>query len=81
MEPEIKDTLKLYDELIAGGCTESQARVQATQMGYVSYTITSALSNIEKDLKAIEKDLIWMKIIGGAMSVTFFGNLVKSCWT
>jgi hypothetical protein len=58
-----KGTLEIYDELIAGGCTEAQARVQANQLG-----TTSSL------LERIEKDLYWMRIIGGAMTVAFFSN-------
>ena len=65
-----KDTLELYDELIAGGCTEKQARVQARQLGSVGTILDSMNSKLDK----IDKDLIWMRVIGGVMSATFFAN-------
>lgn len=58
-----KDTLKLYDELIAGGCSETEARAQAQQLGEVT-------NIIEK----IERDLYWLRIIGGAMALAFVSN-------
>ena len=60
-----KDTLELYDELIAGGCTESQARVQAKQLG--------ATGNI---LDEIKNELYWMRLIGAAMTIAFFSNIL-----
>lgn len=76
-----KDTLKLYDELIAGGCTEAQARVQAEQLGSVGTVLDQFKSDI-KDFKTdmdnrfngLEKDLFWMRVIGGAMAFAFLGS-------
>lgn len=61
-----KDTLELYDELIAGGCSEAQARVQAKQLGSVG--------NI---LDKIDKDLLWMRVIGAGMIVACFAVMFK----
>jgi hypothetical protein len=62
---KMKDTLSLYDELLAGGCTEAQARVQAHQLGDVS--------DVTKDIK---NELLWLRIIGGAMTLSFFSNFI-----
>lgn len=67
-----KDTLELYDELIAGGCTEAQARAQAKQLGAVG----TELGAIRTVLDDIRKDLFWMRIIGGVMCVAFFSNCI-----
>lgn len=61
-----KDTLTLYDELIAKGTSEPQARIQVQQLG--------GLSNI---MEKIEKDLFWLRVIGGAMAVGIMGILFK----
>ncbi len=60
---QYKDTLELYDELIAGGASESAARIQAKQLG-----------DVGNALKQLGNDMFWMRIIGGAMTVTFFSN-------
>lgn len=62
----MKDTLSIYDELLAGGCTEVQARAQAKQLGDVRDLVS-----------VIEKDLFWMRIIGGAMTLAFLTNGLK----
>jgi hypothetical protein len=63
---EIKDTLTMYDELVAGGCTETQARIQAMQLGTVSNLV-----------ERIEKDLFWMRAIGAGMIVACFAVMFK----
>lgn len=84
-----KDTLELYDELVAGGCTEAQARVQAKQLASVGDNLanalnriddkfTGALERIDKRLIAIDKDLFWMRIIGGSMTLAFLSNGISS---
>jgi hypothetical protein len=65
-----RDTLQLYDELIAAGIPEAQARAQAKQLGEVAMEQNGMLNVLEK----IEKDMYWMRIIGAAMTVTFFSN-------
>ena len=65
----MKDTLTLYDELIAGGCTESQARVQARQLG--------DMSDVAKDMLT---ELKWLKVIGLFMIGAFVGNLLFIGW-
>ena len=65
-----KDTLALYDDLVAGGCTEAQARVQAKQLGGVA----EAISEHNDVMRKIEKDLFWLRIIGGAMALAFLSN-------
>ena len=58
-----KDTLTLYEELVASGVPDEQAKIQAHQLGGVT--------DILEDIK---KDLFWMRIIGGAMIVAFLSN-------
>ena len=86
----MKDTLQIYDELMSGGCTESQARAQAQQMGEVTLflanqeakmslfekNITSIISEIRVELSEIKKDLYWMRVISGAMIIAFIGNII-----
>ena len=65
-----KDTLTLYDELIEAGTPEAQARAQAKQLGEIG-TVLDAM-NVKLD--KIDKDLIWMRVIGAAMIVAFLSN-------
>ena len=61
-----KDTLELFDELVATGVSQDQARIQAKQLG--------GIGNI---LERIEKDLFWMRIVGGGMIIACFGVMFK----
>lgn len=67
-----KDTLTLYEELVAKGVPEEQAKIQAHQLGGVS----EAMDRQTDVLQEIKKDLFWMRIIGGAMIVTFLSNVL-----
>jgi hypothetical protein len=59
-----KDSLTLYNELIATGISESQAQIQAQQLGGVTDLLVK-----------IEKDLSWMRIIGAGMVAAYIANL------
>jgi hypothetical protein len=72
----MKGTLQMYDELLAGGCTESQARVQANQLGEALDTFSKAINDFNKELTEIKGELKWMRIIGSAMVVAFLANLL-----
>jgi hypothetical protein len=58
-----KDTLTLYEELVASGISDTQAKIQAHQLGGVTDC-----------LEEIKKDMWWMRAIGAAMTVAFFSN-------
>ena len=45
-----KDTLKLYDDLLAGGCTEAQARVQAEQLGSMGSFLEAAVNKLGENI-------------------------------
>jgi hypothetical protein len=66
----MKDTLSLYNELLAGGCTETQAQIQAKQLGDVSDV-----------MKEIKSELLWLRLIGGAMTIAFLTNGLKSLFS
>ncbi|HYT43783.1 MAG TPA: hypothetical protein VEP90_15700 [Methylomirabilota bacterium] len=79
---QYKDTLKLYDELLAGGATESSARANATQLGAFGEFLDDFKSSndksfreIESTLTGIKKDLLWMRIIGAGLILIFSANL------
>lgn len=61
----IKDSLTLYDELIASGVPENQARVQAKQLGGVKDVVDN-----------IEKDLFYLRLIGAAMVASIMANVI-----
>ena len=65
-----KDTLTLYEELVASGVPDAQAKIQAHQLG----GINDAMDRQTDILEDIKKDLFWMRIIGGAMIVAFLSN-------
>jgi len=76
-----KDTLTLYEELVASGVPEGQAKVQAHQLGSVGDYMGNAINNMnakfvemDRKLEKIDKDLIWMRVIGAAMIVAFLSN-------
>jgi hypothetical protein len=62
----IKDSLTLYKELLATGIPDNQAEIQAHQLGGVTDI-----------LERIEKDLFWMRVIGGGMIIACFGVMFK----
>lgn len=68
-----KDTLTLFEELVATGVPEAQAKIQAHQLGGV----TDEFGKIRNVLERIEKDLFWMRIIGGAMTFAFLSAWFK----
>ena len=72
-----KDTLELFDELVATGVSESQARIQAQQLGAMGNYIGDVISNMNTRLDKIDKDLVWMRVIGGAMIIACFGVMFK----
>lgn len=65
-----KDTLELFDELVAAGTPESQARAQARQLGEAGNVLDTMNAKLDK----IDKDLIWMRVIGAAMTIAFLSN-------
>ncbi len=78
---EIKDTLTLYNEFKASGMPEEQAQIQAHQLGALSNTLEQSMITLRSEmfeiktwLTKIDKDMHWMRIIGAAMTVTFFSN-------
>jgi hypothetical protein len=84
---QYKDTLTLYDELIKGGASESQARVQAHQLGAmgdlfqvelrnISQSLDNGLKELGSKIDSIEKDMFWMRLIGASMTIAFFSNIV-----
>ncbi|MGC1176698.1 MAG: hypothetical protein WA843_01390 [Candidatus Saccharimonadales bacterium] len=71
-----KDTLTLYDELIAKGTSEAQARAQAEQLGQLGTYVGNMVNDVKMELIEIKKDLRWMYILGAAMTVAFFSNIL-----
>ena len=76
-----KDTLTLYEELVASGVPDEQAKVQAHQLGSMGDYMGNAINGMnarfnemDRKLEKIDKDLIWMRIIGVAMIVAFLSN-------
>lgn len=70
----MKDTLTLYEELVATGISDAQAKIQAHQMGAMGDHLGNAINGLNTRLDKIEMDMFWMRIIGGAMTVAFFSN-------
>ena len=69
------DTLKYYEELVAGGISDKQAKVQI-------YTLEKALNNLgtKEDLRIVEKDLkhfFVMSIIGFIYAPLAIAWLIK----
>ncbi len=69
------DTLKYYEELVAGGISDKQAKVQI-------YTLEKALNNLgtKEDLRIVEKDLkhfFVMSIVGFIYAPLAIAWLIK----
>ena len=45
-------------------------------IGDVISSVNEKLDKLEIDLSEIRKDLSWMRIIGAAMTVAFFSNIL-----
>ena len=69
-----KDTLTLYEELVATGIPDGQAKIQAHQHG----GMIDALGEQTDLIKEIKKDLMWMRIIGVGILTVFMANFFKS---
>ena len=87
----MKDTLSLYDELLAGGCTESQARAQAKQLGEIGDSVTLAIKEwsnvltgqlieVKDSMKKLDNDMFWMRVIGSMMTAAFAGTIFAAIW-
>jgi len=83
-----KDTLSIYKELLATGMPEAQADIQSHQMGSLADSLVGRFeamdarfetldAKLELSLQGISKDLKWMRIIGGAMTLAFLANFFK----
>jgi len=72
-----KDTLELFDELVAMGTPEHQARAQAKQLGAVTDFLVTMKNEVNNKLDKIDRDLIWMRVIGGAMTLAFLSSWFK----
>ena len=69
------DTLKYYEELVVGGISDKQAKVQI-------YTLEKALNNLgtKEDLRIVEKDLkhfFVMSIVGFIYAPLAIAWLIK----
>jgi hypothetical protein len=75
-----KDALTLYEELLASGTDEGQAKAMAHQMSSLAdemggrYNELSA--RLDKRLDSIDSNLKWMMIVGGVMAASFFSNVL-----
>lgn len=83
-----KDTLTFYDELVAAGTPTEQAKIMAHQQGGLADSLVGRFealdarfetldAKLELSLQGISKDLMWMRIIGGAMTLAFLANFFK----
>jgi hypothetical protein len=86
-----KDTLTLYEELVASGTPEGQAKIMAHQQGAladstegigsrverISNNIDKTLMSMEKKLDVMGRDIYWMKLIGSVMAVTFSAHFLS----
>lgn len=85
------DTLQIYDDLKASGIPEEQAHAQAkaiansnriTPEDLAAMTTRYELdfSHLENRLNRrfdkLDRDLLWMRTIGAAMIMLFFGNII-----
>lgn len=93
-----KDTLTLYEEQIARGVPDEQARIIAHQLGNLADEFGSLTDELTRELRSlrsemtagfskidirfikIEKDMFWMRLIGAAMVITFFTNILSVAW-
>ena len=67
-----KDTLTLYEELVATGVPDAQAKIQAHQLG----ALADELNDIGPRLDKIDANMKWMMLIGGVMAASFFSNVL-----
>jgi len=70
-----KDTLTLYDELVATGTPSEQAKIIAHQQGALASDMENGFNGLNFTLKKIEKDLSWMRIIGAGMVAAYLTNV------
>lgn len=82
-----KDTLTLYEEQVANGVSNEQAKIIAHQLGSVGDNFSNAIKNInenliklDKDIIKLDKDMFWIRMVGSAMTLAFFSNIVAIAW-
>lgn len=78
-----KDTLTLYEELVATGIPDSQAKIMAHQQGEVvsemnniGTILDKTMHEINIKLANIDTSMNWMKGIGATLAVAIIGNIV-----
>jgi hypothetical protein len=65
-----RSTLEIYDDLMASGHTEAQSRATANQLDWIG----QEHAEMRLLLAKIDKDLIWMRVIGAAMTFAFLST-------
>ena len=82
-----KDTLTLYEEQVAAGVPDTQAKIIAHQLGAIGDELSIALNGIKEKLEdfdkrfiKLDKDMFWMRYIGASMTISFFANIVVVAW-
>jgi len=76
-----KDTLTLYEELVAAGIPDEQAKIIAHQQGgvvdeMIGTRLGKTMHEIDIKLTKIDSSMNWMKGIGGTIVVAIIGNIV-----
>ena len=83
-----KDTLTLYEELVATGISDSQAKIMAHQHGELGDEVTNTCREIKEQINNLDKkldvslseikvDMRWIKGIGYIMILLFIANFFK----
>lgn len=86
------DSLQIYNDLKSSGIPEEQAQAQAMAICHsyrvtpeqlaeldrkLSSEIATLSSKIDTKFEKLSNDMVWMRIIGGAMTLTFFAHLFR----
>ncbi len=74
-----KDTLTLYDELVATGTPSEQAKIMAHQQGALSDEMGGRYNELnaklDHSIQDLRKDLFWMRSIGAGMVAAYIANV------
>lgn len=78
---QVKDTLTLYEELVATGVPDDQAKIQAHQLGGIASMLSTSIDEFKQSMDSfkseIRSDYKWIMRIGGFISITLIGMIVK----
>lgn len=75
--PEDQAKIQAHQIGSLGDCLSNSIHSLETKLETRFLSIDTRFASIEKIISKLDKDMFWMRVIGAAMTATFFAHLFK----